>query len=218
MQRCITSLTVKSPAYDLLFGEFLYESTRYWMYVAVMDERTCMRCDQYSAAVFTTAEVHRYFPFATEVGHDLIYPDVHPNCRCLLVGARDDWGYTDTARIILAPPDTPIATILVQANITPVAAPGAGADTPTKPSGEDPGFDQLDSDELNKKKKHLKKGWLQIRHVESAGLLRMTVDFWLIRAGFLKAFGKKAGDKMFRDWVKKNHLQVTKPYGKRRKR
>ena len=110
------------------------------------------------------------------------------------------------------------ATILVQANITPVAAPGAGADTPTKPSGEDPGFDQLDSDELNKKKKHLKKGWLQIRHVESAGLLRMTVDFWLIRAGFLKAFGKKAGDKMFRDWVKKNHLQVTKPYGKRRKR
>ncbi len=217
MQRCIESPTINLAAYDLLFTEFLLESTRYWMYVAVMDERTCMDCDRYSAAVFTTAEVHRFFPFATEVSYDLMYPDVHPNCRCLLVGARDDWGYTDTARIILAPPDTPIQAILAQANITPATAPavaGGGAELPDRDLDDE----EPDDVDLKKKKKFVKKGWTQIRRLEAAGMLRMTVDFWLIRAGFQKAFGKKAGDKMFRDWVKKNRLQVTKPYGKRRKK
>ncbi|MGD6850764.1 MAG: hypothetical protein ACQCN6_01735 [Candidatus Bathyarchaeia archaeon] len=104
------------------------------------------------------------------VGKDSIA--VH-NCRCMLVGARDDWGYTDTARVIMAPPDVSLDDILARANA-------------------------------------------QVEAVESAkGKLRMSVDFWLIRAAFIKVFGAQQGGKLFRDWVRKNRLSVTKPYGKR---
>jgi hypothetical protein len=123
----------------------------------------------------TTREIHQYFPDADESQSDdnLILPMTHPNCRCMCVGASDDWGYTDTAQVILAPPDITLDDILARQR------------------------------QASNSKEFLE------------GKLRMHVDYWLIRHGFLKAFGPQLGGKMFRQWVQQNKFRVTKGYGHR---
>ena len=152
-------------------ASFMLERTRYWMFVAVGDEKTCEHCDEFGASVLTTYEVHQYFPYYEEQDNDLIIPNVHPNCRCMCVGAADDWGYTDTARVILAPPTADISDI------------------------------QDLADELI--------------NTQEAGKLRMHLDYWLIRAAFIKVYGPQQGGKEFKLWLKKNSFSVTKRYGRR---
>jgi hypothetical protein len=63
----------------------LFESTRYWMYVAVNDNKTCEECDNYAGSIFNTHECHFYFSYLEEFDDELWLPMVHPHCRCMLV-------------------------------------------------------------------------------------------------------------------------------------
>jgi hypothetical protein len=70
----------------------LQEKTRYWMYIAVGDERTCSACEGFSGGIFTSAEVSSLFPDVLEQDDELWLPQFHSGCRCMLVGKAEDWG------------------------------------------------------------------------------------------------------------------------------
>jgi hypothetical protein len=76
------------------------------MYVAVGDERTCNICDGFSSVVLNTGEVHSFFPDLVEQDDDLWLPQVHANCRCMLVGKAEDWS-PDTFPVVAAPAEEP---------------------------------------------------------------------------------------------------------------
>lgn len=65
-----------------LTHEYL-ESDR-WQYNAVADWRCCDACLELDGVVFTTSQIRRSFPYAI-FNPLLIYPMVHPHCRCALV-------------------------------------------------------------------------------------------------------------------------------------
>lgn len=74
-------LKQKLKAFFLLF----LEKTQFFKYIAVNDDRTCQRCDQFDKGLYTQHEIDVLFPFATRLNPNVILPNTHPNCRCLLV-------------------------------------------------------------------------------------------------------------------------------------
>ena len=64
----------------------LLELTYSFMYVAVVDDRTCRLCMQYDREIMTGEEAQRFFPYLTKEPTDSIwFPNVHPHCRCMLI-------------------------------------------------------------------------------------------------------------------------------------
>ncbi len=76
---------------DVVDAVHILESTSYWMYVDVGDDRTCVQCSEYSGSVFTTEEINSLFPDSADQDDELILPNVHNFCRCMLVGKAEDW-------------------------------------------------------------------------------------------------------------------------------
>jgi hypothetical protein len=63
------------------FGEY-----DLWLYIAVYDERLCEKCWGYAkTSVFRGTELVRTFKYLEIHDADLIYVNVHPNCRCYLL-------------------------------------------------------------------------------------------------------------------------------------
>jgi len=78
--------SVKHLIKSLLTLEFLRELTYSFMYVAVVDDRTCDLCLQYDKHVMTGEDAERTFPYLTkEPGDSLWFPNNHPWCRCMLI-------------------------------------------------------------------------------------------------------------------------------------
>jgi hypothetical protein len=45
----------------------------------------CRDCEEYDGQSFSGEELRLVFPYLEIVDQDLIYPKVHPNCRCALI-------------------------------------------------------------------------------------------------------------------------------------
>lgn len=62
-----------------------------WRYIAVTDDRTCSACMMHHGKVFITQdenkpdELFALFPYGELVSPTLFKPNVHPNCRCVIV-------------------------------------------------------------------------------------------------------------------------------------
>jgi len=57
-----------------------------WMYLAIMDDRTCDTCIRYDTAdVWHGNELRREFPYLEIHDENTIRVNAHPNCRCLLI-------------------------------------------------------------------------------------------------------------------------------------
>jgi hypothetical protein len=64
----------------------LLELTYSFMYVAVVDDRTCDLCLKYDKKVMTGDDAERTFPYLTKGPGDSIWlPNNHNFCRCMLV-------------------------------------------------------------------------------------------------------------------------------------
>jgi len=71
-----------------------------WRYIAVTDDRTCSACMMHHGKVFVTQdenkpdELFNLFPYGQLVSPTLFKPNVHPNCRCVIVrqyaGEKDE--------------------------------------------------------------------------------------------------------------------------------
>ena len=73
-----------------------------WRYVAITDDRTCKACMKWHGKVFVTQDEHNpvelwdLFPYGELVDPLHFKPNVHPNCRCIIVrqysGEKDERG------------------------------------------------------------------------------------------------------------------------------
>jgi len=62
----------------------LLESTYTYMFVAVVDDKTCQQCMQHDTKTYTQDDIARLFPYAQTVDYSLIKALIHPFCRCFL--------------------------------------------------------------------------------------------------------------------------------------
>ena len=64
----------------------LLELTYTFIYVAVVDDRTCDLCLQHDKHVMSGEDAERTFPYLVkEPGDSVWFPNTHVNCRCMLV-------------------------------------------------------------------------------------------------------------------------------------
>lgn len=63
--------------------KYAVKAENVYTFVAVGDG-SCENCLDYNGGTFTLGEIDSEFPYAEEVGEDLILPWVHPNCQCTL--------------------------------------------------------------------------------------------------------------------------------------
>jgi hypothetical protein len=64
----------------------LLELTYTFMYVAIVDDRTCQTCLQHDKKIMTGEDAQRLFPYLTKDPTDSIwFPNTHPSCRCELI-------------------------------------------------------------------------------------------------------------------------------------
>jgi len=64
----------------------LLELTYTFMYVAVVDDRTCQVCLQHDKKIMTGEDAERKFPYLTkEPGDSIWFPNTHFRCRCMLI-------------------------------------------------------------------------------------------------------------------------------------
>ena len=74
----------------ILEGEYPPNTTFFsildrWQYSAISDTKVCLLCRQYEdIGEFSGNILRGLFPYLEIVSVDLIYPNVHPNCRCYL--------------------------------------------------------------------------------------------------------------------------------------
>jgi hypothetical protein len=69
----------------LAVGEAWIPLTRTkFIFIALVDNRTCDHCQQYDGRAFTDEEALTIFPYL-QVGRTVWEPKVHPNCRCKLI-------------------------------------------------------------------------------------------------------------------------------------
>jgi hypothetical protein len=83
----LTAKTVGKKGFGLILEALgLLELTYSFMYVAVVDDRSCQACMQHDTKTFTGEDAQRLFPYLTKEPTDSIwFPNVHPHCRCLLI-------------------------------------------------------------------------------------------------------------------------------------
>lgn len=66
---------------DLTF----FSITNLYRYMGLSDGKLCNQCAQYDGQTITGAELRSLFPWLEVDSANIIYPRVHPNCRCLLI-------------------------------------------------------------------------------------------------------------------------------------
>jgi hypothetical protein len=70
---------------DLILELLGIELTLTYMFVAVVDDRTCEHCLQHDTKHFTREQIDMQFPDRDDTDYTLILPNAHPHCRCLLI-------------------------------------------------------------------------------------------------------------------------------------
>lgn len=56
-----------------------------WHYMAVSDERRCELCDVNDGVDMAGDVLRGKFEYLEIIDENMIYPNVHPNCRCMLI-------------------------------------------------------------------------------------------------------------------------------------
>jgi hypothetical protein len=56
-----------------------------WYYLDISDDRSCMACTELGGIIFHGNELRQAFPNLEITDADTIHPNVHPNCRCLMI-------------------------------------------------------------------------------------------------------------------------------------
>jgi hypothetical protein len=78
--------SVKSLIKKLLLLELLRELTYTYMYVAVVDDRTCDPCLKHDTRTYTGDQLLGLFPYLQgTVGDSVLLPIVHNHCRCMII-------------------------------------------------------------------------------------------------------------------------------------
>lgn len=65
--------------------QLLIETQQFFKFVAVTDDRTCDKCMRYDMSLMTRREIEDTFPYLVKKNDTLWLPNVHPNCRCMLI-------------------------------------------------------------------------------------------------------------------------------------
>jgi hypothetical protein len=86
-RQCLTRKVVGKKSFRLVLEALgLLELTYSFMYVAVVDDRTCDLCLQHDKHVMSGEDAERTFPYLMkEPGDSVWFPNTHVNCRCMLV-------------------------------------------------------------------------------------------------------------------------------------
>ena len=56
-----------------------------WRYVSKMDQRTCLACLEHEHGLYQGSHIRLLFPYLEIIDEVTIAPNIHPNCRCLLL-------------------------------------------------------------------------------------------------------------------------------------
>lgn len=80
---------------DDLQGQSFFGEMDLWMFIAIADDRICMRCDVLNFTVWKGTELRSMFDWLTILDGDTIMPNVHQNCRCELVRITEPATYID---------------------------------------------------------------------------------------------------------------------------
>lgn len=67
----------RGPSYFGTFDE--------WIYNTEESDTVCEVCESYNQTHFFGNEIRAEFPYWQIIDFNVIYPSVHPNCRCKLV-------------------------------------------------------------------------------------------------------------------------------------
>jgi len=70
---------------DLVLELLGIELTLTYIFVAVVDDKTCEHCMQHDTKQFTREQIDMQFPDCDDTDYTLILPNAHPHCRCLLI-------------------------------------------------------------------------------------------------------------------------------------
>jgi uncharacterized protein with gpF-like domain len=65
-----------------------------WRFIIVDDKRLCAKCLRYDGDVYELEDpddLYGMFPYGEWVDEDMFAPNVHPNCRCVIVKEEDVW-------------------------------------------------------------------------------------------------------------------------------
>lgn len=69
-----------------LRGYGFFGENDWWLFIAVMDNHTCMQCQDYAdRGIFNGVDLRRLFPYLEVESENRVWANVHPNCRCFLV-------------------------------------------------------------------------------------------------------------------------------------
>jgi len=175
----------------------IVQASRWWMYVAVADEKTCEDCEQYNASIMSMMEVNGQFPEKIEHDDELIFPMVHPHDRCMLVVKAGEYTPDSLAKLLEPAED-----------LDPYSFDWGSLSPP----------DPLKTPEIDLIKKnpgdYSFSNKIHQRKTYSDDIKRIQ-----------KAFQKQAvfngetiahGEYMFKKWVKLNRIDVESPYGTRK--
>ncbi len=68
-----------------LKGQTFFSINNLYHYFGISDDKLCDQCQQYDGETIVGSELRKLFPYLTIDTENIIYPNVHPNCRCLLI-------------------------------------------------------------------------------------------------------------------------------------
>jgi len=72
-----------------LKGTSFYSSFDLWQYIAIMDDRTCKRCQIFDRMINPGDYLRAYYPNSEIISPNQILVHEHPNCRCTLLRVSD---------------------------------------------------------------------------------------------------------------------------------
>lgn len=87
------NFNVFSVVDDLCYAievKFFIEKQQFFKFVAVVDDVTCKKCLRYDMSLMTRKEIEDTFPYLDKKNDALWIPNVHPNCRCMLILWEED--------------------------------------------------------------------------------------------------------------------------------
>jgi hypothetical protein len=67
-----------------LRGNTFFSERDFWVFTAVMDDRTCFHCNILDKVLFTGLELRLAFPYLEIIDVKTVLARVHPHCRCIL--------------------------------------------------------------------------------------------------------------------------------------
>lgn len=85
----LTAKTVGKKGFGLILEALellkLDEEQRFYLYIAITDDRTCPDCLRYDGRIMTRREIDAMFKFIVKPDDNVWLPTLHTNCRCLLI-------------------------------------------------------------------------------------------------------------------------------------